>query len=68
MEAESNSRLISLIKKSLTYYGLDQPIPEHNKNDKMEILKVLNICGDGNGDCLFVQQNDTVFILDYETS
>jgi hypothetical protein len=32
------------------------------------ILKVLNICGDGNGDCLFVQQNNTVFILDYETS
>ena len=43
METESNSRLISLIKKSLTYYGLDQPIPEHNKNDKMEILKVLNL-------------------------
>lgn len=32
------------------------------------IMKCFCICGDGNGDCFFVQQNDSVFIIDYETS
>lgn len=31
-------------------------------------IKCICICGDGNGDCFFVQQNNTIFILDYETS